>query len=382
MLTMNTDEQIKVDVIGKVDAKKITIKQAMQILNKSESTLFRYLKNYRECGVIFVKHKNTSKPPVNKTKPEVESKIIHFCSTKYKDFNRSHAREELAANELITIARDTFNRICNRNELLNKKTKRRTPKPRKRRERMKQTGVMLQLDGSPHMWFGRKKSCLVAIIDDATSDILYGEFSPTETTFACMNVVKWVLKNHGVFQILYTDRAGIFGRDSTNHAEGVKREGFSSLKNCLQKYKINTIYAYSPQAKGRIERCFNTLQDRLVAEFKLNKIFTVEQANKYLNEVYLPKHRKNFTVGPALGDSAFIPLVDPHIVEEHFYVKLKRQIKNNHTFNFGGKIFDLKLPKESYAGKELEIRKYPCGKMSYYVENEQVYLCDSIARPA
>jgi hypothetical protein len=247
---------------------------------------------------------------------------------------------------------------------------------------MRQTGIMLQLDGSPHMWFGRKKSCLVAVIDDATSDILYGEFSPTETTFACMNVIKWVLKNHGVFQILYTDRAGIFGKDSTNHAQGVKREGFSSLKTCLQKYKINTIYAYSPQAKGRIERCFNTLQDRLVAEFKLNKVYTVKQANKYLNEVYLPKHRKNFAVDSVEKDSAFVSLADPHIVDEHFYVKLKRQIKNNHTFNLDGKIYDLKLPKESYAGKELEIRKYPCGKISYYVENEQVYLCDSIARPA
>ena len=227
-----------------------------------------------------------------------------------------------------------------------------------------------------------KRAALLLLLMMLPVDILYGEFSPTETTFACMNVVKWVLKNHGVFQILYTDRAGIFGKDSINYAEAVKREGFSSLKTCLQKYKINTIYAYSPQAKGRIERCFNTLQDKLAAELKLNKIYTVTEANKYFNEVYLPKHRKNFSVNPEMEESVFISLVDPDVVEDHFYVKVTRQIKNNHTFNLGGKVYDLKLPKESYAGKELEIRKYPCGKISYYVESEQVYLCDSIARPA
>jgi hypothetical protein len=82
---------------------------------------------------------------------------------------------------------------------------------------------MIQLDGSPHKWFGLKKTCLVIAIEDATSEILYGEFSPTETTFACMNVIKKLIEDRGVFQILYVDKAGIFGRTPVNHANSVKR---------------------------------------------------------------------------------------------------------------------------------------------------------------
>ena len=189
MLIMNSTEQIKLDVISKLSQGKITVNQAMQILNRSESTVFRYLRQYRSEGVIFVKHKNSKKTPANKISSSIEAKIISLCGDKYKDFNRSHAREEIEANEGITIPKDTFNRICKRNNLLMKQVKKRRSKAKHRRQRMKQMGVMLQLDGSPHRWFGRRKTCLVQIIDDATSDPLYGEFSPTETTFACMNVI-------------------------------------------------------------------------------------------------------------------------------------------------------------------------------------------------
>lgn len=373
---MNSTEQIKLDVISKLSQSKITLKQAMHILNKSESTVFRYLRQYRSEGVLFVKHKNSNKTPINKTDKKIEQTIINLCKSKYKDFNRSHAREEIEANEGITIAKDTFNRICKRNNLLMKQVKKRRSKAKHRRQRMQKRGVMLQLDGSPHRWFGRKKTCLVLIIDDATSDPLYGEFSPTETTFACMNVIKKVLKTHGLFQILYTDRAGIFGRDTTNHFDGVKREGFSSLKNCLLKFEIHTIYAQSAEAKGRIERAFNTLQDRLVAEFKLHNINTISEANKYLNEVYLPKHRKNFSIAPAINENGFTPLLSSVNLDDHFYMSIKRKIKNDNTFSLENIIYDLEKTTEDNRGKDIEIRKYPDGKTKYFIADKEVKLAD------
>lgn len=376
MLIMNSSEQIKLDVISKLSQNKITVNQAMQILSKSESTIFRYLRNYRSEGVIFVKHKNSQKPPVNKTESHVETTLISLCKGKYKDFNRSHAREEIEANEGIKIPKDTFNRICKRNNLLMKQVKKRRSKAKHRRQRMQQMGVMLQLDGSPHRWFGRRKTCLVLIIDDATSDILYGEFSPTETTFACMNVIKKVLRTHGLFQILYTDRAGIFGRDTTNHFDGVKREGFSSLKNCLLKFGIHTIYAQSAEAKGRIERAFNTLQDRLVAEFKLHNIKTIPEANKYLNEVYIPKHRQNFSVAPLISESAFTPLLSSVNLDEHFYMTIKRKVKNDQTFSLENVVYDLARTGDDNRNKTIEIRKYPDGKIKYFIDDKEVQLAN------
>ncbi len=374
MLVMNSIEQLKLDVIGKLSGGKITYKQAIQILNKSESTIFRYLREYEAQGSRFALHRNKKKAPINKTDTNLEERIIELCKEKYKNFNRTHAWEEILANEDIRIPKTTFNNICCRNNLLNKNKKKRSCQNKYRRPRMKKKGIMLQLDGSPHRWFGHKKSCLVAIIDDATSDILYGEFSPTETTFACMNVIKHVLKQYGTFQILYTDRAGIFGKDPINHFDAVKREGFSSLKECLLKFKINTIYAYSPEAKGRIERAFRTLQDRLVAELEFNGIKTIKEANDYLNNVYLKKHRERFAVNPADSDNGFTPLLGEVDLYKHFYMKECRKIKNDHSFNYNGNTIDLKKTSENYVGKTLEIRSYPDGQVRYFIDDKEVEL--------
>ena len=296
MLTLKANEQLKLDIVSRVHAGKITFQHALKILDKSESTLFRYLKDYEDRGALFALHKNKNKKPINKTDTLLEEKIVHLCKEKYFDFNRTHAWEKLREIERIEIPKDTFNRICQRNNILNKNVKRKMKISRSRRERMKQTGLMIQMDGSPHKWFGYRKTCLVIAIEDATSEILYGEFSPTETTFACMNVTKKVLKDHGAFQVLYVDKAGIFGKNETNNFGAVKREGFSSLKMCLLKFSIHTVSAHSPEAKGRVERAFRTLQDRLVPEMRLAGIRSIKEANHFFNIDFLPQHREKFAV--------------------------------------------------------------------------------------
>ncbi len=371
MLQMNAKEQLKLDVVGRVSSGKISFKNALNLLNVSESTLFRYLRQYELEGIKFVKHKNSNRRPANKTNTELEKKIVELCKEKYFDFNRTHAREYLKEKNQIDIPKDTFNRICNRHNILIKNQKRKKKQTRTRRDRMAQKGLMLQMDGSPHRWFGSRKTCLVIAIDDATSDILYGEFSATETTFACMKVTKKILRDYGVFQILYTDRAGIFGKDPISHFDAVKRDGFSALKDCLSYFKIHVIYAYSPEAKGRVERAFKTLQDRLVAEFRLNNIFNIEDANRYFNEVYLPKHRKQFCQE---AESAFLPIIPSLNLDDLFYTKEKRVIKNDHTFSLANKIYDITNIKENCSGKEIEIRSYPEGQVRYFVDDKEVSL--------
>ena len=228
------------------------------------------------------------------------------------------------------------------------------------------------MDGSPHKWFGRRKTCLVIAIDDATSDILYGEFSPTETTFACMNVSKKVLKDHGVFQVLYVDKAGIFGKNYSNNFGAVKREGFSSLKSCLLTFGIHIIFAHSPEAKGRVERAFKTLQDRLVADMRLARIKTISEANSYFNEIFLPEFRKKFSVEPQDCEDAFIPLLGSVNLSEKFYMLEKRIIKNDHTFSLNNKIHDVLHEGSSYSGREIEIRSYPDSKVRYFIDDKEV----------
>lgn len=372
MLILKANEQLKLDIVSRVHARKISFENALKILNRSESTLFRYLKEYEEKGALFVKHKNSEKTPANKTSHVREEEIVKLCKEKYFDFNRTHAREKLIENHQIEVPRATFNRLCIRNNILNKNIRRKKKISRARRERMKQTGLLLQMDGSPHKWFGFRKSCLVIIIEDATSEILYGEFSPTETSFACMNVVKKVLKDHGAFQVLYVDKAGIFGKNVTNNFGAVKREGFSSLKMCLNKFSIHTVFAHSPEAKGRVERAFKTLQDRLVPEMRIAGIRTFTEANSFFNNIFLPRHKKQFTIEPADSESAFIKILPSVDLDDQFYMLEKRMIKNDHTFSLSNKIYDINFENENYSGKEIEIRSYPNGKVRYFIDDKEV----------
>lgn len=382
VLTLKANEQLKLDIVSRVHAGKITFQHALKILNKSESTLFRYLKKYQEIGAGFVIHKNAKNIPTNKTKIKDEEKIVLLCKEKYYDYNRTHAREKLIELDHLNVSKATFNRICNRNNILKKNIKRRKKISRSRRERMKQTGLLLQMDGSPHKWFGFRKTCLVIMIEDATSEILYGEFSPTETTFACMNVAKKVLKEHGTFQVLYVDKAGIFGRDVTNNFGAVKREGFSSLKTCLEKFSIQIVFAHSPEAKGRVERAFRTLQDRLIPEMRSAGIRTFKQANEYFNNVFLPDHKKKFAIKPEDKISAFVPILPSVNLDEQFYMLEKRLLKNDHTFSFKNKIYDVLHNNQFYSGKEIEIRSYPDGKVRYFVDDKEVEIKKGIENVA
>lgn len=382
MLTLKVKEQLKLDIVSRVHAGKISFQHALKILNKSESTLFRYLKDYEDRGAAFAFHKNKNKKPINKTDTQLEEKIVSLCKEKYFDFNRTHAWEKLKETERIEIPKDTFNRICQRNNILNKNVKRKKKISRSRRERMKQTGLMIQMDGSPHKWFGHRKTCLVIAIEDATSEVLYGEFSPTETTFACMNVIKKVLKDHGAFQVLYVDKAGIFGKNDTNNFGAVKREGFSSLKMCLLKFSIHTVSAHSPEAKGRVERAFRTLQDRLVPEMRLAGIRTIKEANQFFNLVFLPQHREKFAVPPQKIESAFISIHPSVNLDDQFYMIEKRVIKNDHTFSLNNKTYDIIHNNQFYSGKEIEIRSYPEGQVRYYVDDKEVTIKNAIVNVA
>ena len=141
---------------------------------------------------------------------------------------------------------------------------------------------MIQMDGSLHKWFGNKKSCLIIAIDDANSEI-HGEFFKSETTIGCMKVLKNLIKKKGVFKMLYVDKAGIFG--------GHKRQQFSQLMRACKELGIQI--AHSPQGKGRVERAFNTLQDRLIPDLRQNKITTMLEANRFLHQKFIPSFWKS-----------------------------------------------------------------------------------------
>ncbi|MBF0315731.1 MAG: hypothetical protein HQK52_20085 [Oligoflexia bacterium] len=184
-------------------------------------------------------------------------------------FNMSHAHEKLVEKGLKVPCYTVFRNICHRHKTVKHPYKKLKQKIRKIRNRCVARGIMLQIDGSYHVWFGRFESCLITIIDDATGEILFGKFCSAETKDDCIDVIVNVLKTHGKFGILYADKAGVYG--------GAKREGFAHVLTGLDELGITSIAANSAEAKGRIERQYRTLQDRLIPEMRTRGIIQPHQ---------------------------------------------------------------------------------------------------------
>lgn len=356
---MNASDQLKIDIIEKLISKKITLETATKVLNVSERTIARYLKGFSEFGVIYFQHGNKNKIPKNKTSSAVVLKAKEIMKKEYFDFNVTHALEKLKANHNITINRECFRKICHEINLV-KRTKRKNNKVRKLRNRTPQAGVMLQLDGSPHRWFNNEESCLIGAIDDANNENYYSEFFESETTVGCLKVLRNIIEKKGIFSILYTDRAGLFA--------GPKRCEFSQVKRALGELGIQIIYANSAEAKGRIERHWQTMQDRVVPEMRLLKIKSYESANAYLQTQFLPNdYNKKFKVVPSNLESGWKRLPAEIDLNEIFCLKYLRTVKSDHTYSFGGQMYRIKSElKYSISNQKIEIRIYPDEAIKVY----------------
>lgn len=361
---MNASDQLKIDIIEKLISKKITLETALKVLNVSQRTIERYIKGFSEFGVTYFRHGNKNKSPKNKTSADIILKAKEIMKKEYFDFNVTHALEKLKSDHNIKINRECFRKVCHEINLV-KRTKRKNNKVRKLRIRTPQVGVMLQMDGSPHRWFNNEESCLIGALDDASNENYYSEFFETETTRGCLKVLHKIIEKKGIFSILYTDRAGLFA--------GPKRCEFSQVKRALGELGIQIIYANSAQAKGRIERHWQTMQDRIVPEMRLRKIKSYEAANDFLQTQFLPNdYNKNFKVVPSNLESGWKKLPPEIDLNEIFCLKYLRTVKSDHTYSLNGQLYRIKSDlKYSIQNQKIEVRIYSDeSKKVYFAERE------------
>lgn len=346
VLILNAKDQLKLEVISKLDSKRMSVKDVSLVLSLSERSVFRLLKNYREYGAIFLKHRNSFKTPWNKTDPKLKKQVQQLIKEKYFDFNVLHLQEKLVEED-IHVKRETLRKWAHEISMV-KRAHKRKKRPRKYRQRLPQAGMLVQMDGSHHKWFGGRETCLVAMIDDA-NNFVHAEFFEGETTLACMKVLRDFIDKHGVFKILYTDKAGVFG--------GIKRNHFSQVERALSEVGSQVVYAHSPEAKGRVERLFNTLQDRLVPEMRISKVRTIEQANEFLKTYLSQVHNPKYTVLPVNPQSVYAGVPKNMDLKEVFCVKEFRKIAKDHTISFNGEKWSIANEfKFSIAGNRIEIR--------------------------
>ena len=211
----------------------------------------------------------------------------------------------------------------------------------------------MQIDGSWHLWFGNEKVTLIAFIDDATSSILLGEFVDRESTKNLGELTQKYVKQYGRPVALYSDRGSTYKVNNGKNSRAEK----THYQRMLQELDIELIHARSPQAKGRVERLFETLQDRLIKELELEGITTLEAANAYLRNVYIPEHNERYAVQP-LEKADFHRAIDGYNLSSIFCRKFERIIKNDYTIQFKDSWFQLEQSSEIFIRRGQRVTIY------------------------
>ena len=346
---MSKNEQFVYAIIEDYRRGDLSRSEASQVLGVSEKTIQRRAKAVGELGLAGIKHRNIGRPPKNKCSIELESAAMALVKEHYYDFNIAHAMEMLFERHGIKVSYATFHKWC-RKSGLGRSKRRRVSKARIHRERMANEGLMLQMDGSHHKWNGKDEWCLIAMIDDATSEIPHAEFFPGETTWACMKVLREVIEKRGIPHMIYTDRAGW---------AGTKREYFTQFKRACDDLGINLITTSSPQSKGRIENAWKTMQGRLVPELRLHKITSMADANRYLSQSFLPLYwAKRNTVVPRKLTNRYRVLPEYLNLDDILCIQESRIVASDNSVSYGGDRYRIRDKKfGSLRGKEVVVHQ-------------------------
>ena len=325
-----------------VKQKKQTIKAAGVKLKLSYRQAKRIYAAYLSGGDAALIHGNAGKRSNHKIAAETRESALQAYRERYDDFGPTFAAEKLAEAENITVSVSTMRRWMIVDGLWSRK--RQSSEYRSRRERRESFGELIQFDGSHHHWFeGRGlKCCLITLIDDATNTRL-SQFFDEETTAGAMTVLTLWIKKYGIPQALYCDKKNAFvlTREPTD-AELLKgiTKPLSHFGKACGKLGIEVIAANSPQAKGRVERNHGLDQDRLVKELRLANISTIEAANKFLLETYLPKINAKFSRPAKSPQDAHVPLFKTDL-RDIFCFEYERAVTNDYVVRFECRLFQL-----------------------------------------
>ena len=336
----------KMIVIQSVIDKKRTGSEASEILNISKRQVWRLVKKVKEKGIDEITHGNRHRPPVNKTPDEIVEKVVELKkSHDYENANFKHFTELLEERENIKLSYSTVYNILKKNGFISKNNHKDRIVHR-RRKRKEHEGDLVQADGTPYDWFenGTKYS-IHGFIDDATGKILGLYMMKNECLLGYLETLRYMLKHYGVPKIIYPDKYSVFFPNKNQkltveeELEG-KTKPTTQFMNIITTLGINMYPASTSQAKGRIERLWKTLQDRLITEFRINNITNPDEANKFFIK-FIPKYNNKFAVEPENNISHFSKVPDYINLDLLLAVKLQRTIDNAGSFTINNQRFQI-----------------------------------------
>jgi transposase len=344
-ITLSPRAQGRLQVLTQILAGLCSVEEAAQLLDLSVRHVWRLKRAYQQEGAAALVHGNRGKPSPTKIAPEVGERIVSLVQTAYAGCNDSHLVELLALREGIVIKRDALRRLL-RGAGIGPVRTRRAPRHRRRRDRMPQAGMLLQIDASPHAWLQERgpQCALLGAIDDATGTVVAALFRPTEDAQGYLLLVQQILQHTGIPEAVYRDRHSIFAHVSpqpwTLQEQLAGGPEPTQVGRALEELGIVSIAARSPQAKGRIERLWGTLQDRLVAELRLAHLCTLEAANAFL-PAFLTRFNARFTVRADDPGQAYRPVDPTQDLERVLSFRYRREVSNDNTVRLGGQVLQI-----------------------------------------
>ena len=319
------------DVMLQAMAKKITWWQAAEILGISDRHMRRWRERYVEEGYNGLLDRRRGKPSRRRVPVATVEKVFALYREKYFDLNVQHFHEKLQAEHGIELSYTWVKQALQGAGLVGRGRKRGAH--RKRRERRPLPGMLLHIDGSRHQWFQDERWYdLIVILDDATSEIYYAQMVEEESTATVMAGLREVIERKGVFCALYSDRGSHFWLTPKVGGK-VDYHRRTQVGRALHELGVQMIPAYSPQARGRSERNFGTWQGRLPQELRLRQLGTLEAANRFLREDYIPEFNRRFQVAPRQRGNAFVPCRSRDL-ERVFSLQFERSVNRDNTVSF------------------------------------------------
>ena len=370
IITMSQEELKRLHVIRKILDKRLKQVEAAKILGLSTKQIGRIAQRVHKEGDKGIIHKSRGRPSNRALPQRVKDKVIKLYRQRYYDFGPTFANEKLFEINKIKIGNQTL-----RNWLIVDGAWQITRKHRKHRqwrERKHSFGEMEQIDGSHHDWFeGRGRECvLMGYVDDATGNI-FGNFYDYEGTKPAMDSFKRYIKKYGTPQSVYLDNHTTYKSTKKPSIEDElnNTEALSQLERVFKQLGVSVIHANSPQAKGRVERSFNTHQDRLIKEMRLKGINTVKQANKFLHSYYIPKHNRKFAIPAKNKTDLHRPIPKGLDLDRIFSIKEEATVRNDFTVRYNKKLYQIL---ENPGTKKVAIEERLNGKLYIYYKDKQL----------
>jgi transposase len=347
-------------VLGRYEAAEFNQLEAAELLGVGERTFRRWRQRFEDEGEAGLLDRRLGKASGKRVPVDRGMEVEMLYRTRYSGFTAKHFHEQLVQRHNFAWSYTWTKTFLHSKGLLERA--RRRGAHRRKRPRRPLPGMMLHQDGSRHAWLGRRPALdLIVTLDDATSAILSAFLVAEEGTASTFRALREVFERHGLPLSLYTDRGSHYFCAAAA-GEKAGRAGLTQVGRALDHLGVEHIAAYSPQARGRSERAFHTLQDRLVKELALAGVDAIEPANAFIRDVYIPAHNARFAIAAEQEGSAFVAIPGVNLAEI-LCVQEERDVGNDNCVRF--KTLKLQIPESPlrahFVKARVKVRQYPDG---------------------